>query len=93
MDKLRRIKLKNMIMLTIAGVINAIDIVINFVVLTLPLNKLYILTSSVTLKNNVFPFNFKYSTFYLWLEKARSIIYFLCDIYSCDIFCMLVADY
>ena len=98
MDKLRRIKLKNMIMLTIAGVINAIGITI-----FLSPVKLYDsgISGTSMLLAQITPDYLTLSMFLLILNiplfiyglKKQGALLLLCDIYSCDIFCMLVADY
>lgn len=99
MDKLRRIKFKNMIMLTIAGVINAIGITI-----FLSPVKLYdsgisgtsMLLAQITpdyLTLSMFLLILNIPLFIYGLKKQGALFTFLCDIYSCDIFCMLVADY
>lgn len=95
----RSLHWKNILGLTIAGLINAFGITI----FLSPVN-LYdsgISGTSMLLSQDhsgtpvtfCFPYYFKYSTFLIWLEKAGIYLHHLCDLCSCDLLSGCMVDY
>ena len=76
----RSLHWKNILGLTIAGLINAFGITI--------------FLSPVNLYDTFcFPYYFKYSTILIWLEKAGIYLHHLCDLCSCDLLSGCMVDY